>query len=76
MAGADPGRIWGLRLVVRTDVSVALTDPNSLKKVRDRRRRQCLSSEVSLGGNQGARSGSVADFSIGCRHISELEFLK
>ena len=57
VAGAGPGRILGFRLVVRIDASVALTAPNSLEKVGDRRRRQCLGSEVSLSGNQGADGG-------------------
>ena len=43
--------------MVRIDASVALTAPNSLEKVGDRRRRQCLGSEVSLSGNQGADGG-------------------
>jgi hypothetical protein len=61
--------------VVWIDLSVALTDPNSLEKIRERRRQQFLGSEV-LGGNQGARGGFVADLSIGCLRISELAFLK
>ena len=61
--------------MVWIDLSVALTDPNSLEKVPDKCRRQFLSSEVSWR-NQGSRGGFVADFSIGCLGISELEFLK